>query len=82
MRSPRSAATSWRRLTRSVPRTRNQNAEQAKDDADPTKDHGGKLFEVKGVGSVDNFYKGRRQQIMRIGLAAFWGSCGDFFVGR
>lgn len=57
-------------------------AEQAKDDADPTKDHGGKLFEIKGAGSVDNFYKGRRQQVMRIGLAAFWGSCGDFFVGR
>ena len=57
-------------------------AEQAKPDGDPSKDHGGYILGVKGAGAPDVFYRGRRQQLLRIGLAAFWGSCGDFFVGR
>ena len=57
-------------------------AEQNKDATDPTRDHAGPIFEVKGAGSVENFYRGRRQQLVRIGLAAFWGSCGDFFDAR
>lgn len=56
--------------------------EQAKPADDPTKDHGGRLFHATGAGAVDNFYRGRRGQILRIGLCALWGSCGDFFAVR
>lgn len=57
-------------------------AEAAKHDDDPTKDHGGPLFKIVGAGSPDAFYRGRRDQLLRVGLCAFWGSCGDFFGVR
>jgi len=57
-------------------------AEEMKPDSDPTKDHGGPIFQVKGAGEVGTFYRGNRDQIVRIGLAAAWGSVGDFFVSR
>lgn len=56
--------------------------DQQKSADDPTKDHAGKIFEATGAGSVDRYYRGRRQVLVRIGLAAFWGSCGDFFGAR
>lgn len=57
-------------------------AEQAKADDDPTKDLGGPIFSVQGAGEVGRFYRGNRDQIVRLALAAAWGSVGDFFVPR
>lgn len=56
--------------------------EVAKAEDDPTKDHGGEIFKIKGAGAPENHYQGRRDQILRVGLAAAWGSIGDFFVQR
>lgn len=53
-----------------------------KSDDDATKDFGGLIFEVTGTGHVDRYYKGRRAHVVRVGLAAGWGSFGDFFVER
>lgn len=49
-------------------------------DTDPTKDFAGAIFEVTGAGAVDTYYRGRRTHVVRVGLAAGWGSIGDFFV--
>lgn len=51
-----------------------------KPDTDPTKDCAGLIFECTGAGHVDTYYRRRRSHLVRVGLAAGWGSVGDFFV--
>lgn len=52
----------------------------SKPDTDPTKDCAGLIFECTGFGHVDSYYRGRRSHLVRVGIAAGWGSIGDFFV--
>jgi len=51
-----------------------------KPDTDPTKDFAGPIFDCTGFGHVDNYYRRRRAHLLRVGIAAGWGSIGDFFV--
>lgn len=53
--------------------------EDSKPGNDASRDPGGLIFQATGGGAVERYYKGRRHHILRIGLCAFWGSCGDFF---
>lgn len=46
------------------------------------RDPGGLIFQIAGAGRVEHYYRGRRQQILRIAAAAAWGSVGDFFGVR
>lgn len=50
------------------------------DKPEAERDPGGRIFDATGPGRVETFYRGRRDQILRIGIAATWGSVGDFFV--
>lgn len=50
------------------------------DKPEPERDPGGFIFSATGPGAVERHYRGRRHQVLRVGLAAAWGSVGDFFV--
>lgn len=50
------------------------------DKPEPERDPGGSIFAATGPGAVERFYRGRRHQVLRLGVAAAWGSVGDFFV--
>lgn len=50
------------------------------DKPESERDTGGLIFNATGPGAVERFYRGRRHQILRVAIAATWGSVGDFFV--
>lgn len=51
------------------------------DKPEAERDPGGDIFKATGPGAVEVHYRGRQEQILRIGIAAAWGSVGGFFAG-